>query len=70
MNLGHLIHAMIVTGPRIYKCTIIPCQQGFGSYRAMHLTLKFDVCISDFANGPLETPWRKTPEWNIKASIL
>jgi hypothetical protein len=29
-----------------------------------------DVCISDFANGPLETPWRKTPEWNIKASIL
>ena len=30
-----------------------------------------DVCISDSAiNGPLETPWRKTPEWNIKASIL
>ena len=30
----------------------------------------FDVCISDVANGPLDSPWRKTPEWNVKASIL
>ena len=30
----------------------------------------FDVCISDVANGPLDNPWRKTPEWNVKASIF